>query len=87
MVITRIAACGFTLTSPVRMPTLSAPNSRVKSANFWFESALSGVVYARRRPAARAAWMANSATRVLPAPVGAETMTDWPASMARMAST
>ena len=31
--------------------------------------------------------MANSATRVLPAPVGAETITDWPAAMARMAST
>lgn len=29
--------------------------------------------------------MANSATRVLPAPVGAETMTDWPSSMARIA--
>ena len=30
--------------------------------------------------------MANSATSVLPAPVGAETITDWPSRMARMAS-
>ena len=31
--------------------------------------------------------MANSATSVLPAPVGADTMTDDPAAMARQAST
>src|SRR5947207_10967227 len=30
--------------------------------------------------------MANSATRVLPAPVGAETITDWPSWIARIAS-
>src|SRR5438034_4374575 len=78
--------CGFTFTSPVRMPTVSAPKARVKSLNFWFESALSGVVYAMRLPVASAMWMANSATSVFPAPVGADTMTDCPPSIARMAS-
>ena len=34
----------LTLTSPVRMPTRSWPNCRQKSAYFWFDSALSGVV-------------------------------------------
>ena len=86
MVITRIDAPGLTLTSPVRMPTWSAPNCRLKSANFWFDSALSGVVYASRRPWASAAWMANSATSVLPAPVGADTITDCPPMIAWMAS-
>ena len=41
---TTIGACGFTLTSPVRMPTLSSPYARWKSPNFWLLSALSGVV-------------------------------------------
>jgi len=41
------------------MPTVSAPKARVKSLNFWFESALSGVVYAMRLPVASAVWMAN----------------------------
>src|SRR5438445_539413 len=39
-----------------------------------------------RLPVSSAAWMANSATSVLPAPVGAETITDCPAAMARHAS-
>src|SRR5215510_12809872 len=39
-----------------------------------------------RLPVSSAAWMANSATSVLPAPVGAETITDWPAATARHAS-
>ena len=78
--------CAFTFTSPVRMPTVSAPKARVKSLNFWFESALSGVVYAMRLPVASAVWIANSAMRVFPAPVGADTMTDCPASIARIAS-
>ena len=34
LVMTRMRACGLTLTSPVRIPTASAPNARVKSANF-----------------------------------------------------
>ncbi len=41
---TTTGARGFTFTSPVRMPTVSAPHCRVKSANFWLERALSGVV-------------------------------------------
>ena len=68
------------------MPTRVSPKARVKSANFWFESALSGVVYAMRWPEASAAWIANSATSVFPAPVGAETITDWPAAIAWIAS-
>src|SRR3989449_7541911 len=39
-----------------------------------------------RLPVASAMWMANSATSVFPAPVGADTMTDCPASIARIAS-
>src|SRR5438034_1285556 len=39
-----------------------------------------------RLPVASAIWMANSATSVFPAPVGADTMTDCPASIARIAS-
>src|SRR5205809_3837100 len=39
-----------------------------------------------RLPVASAVWMANSATSVLPDPVGADTMTDCPASIARIAS-
>src|SRR2546422_701917 len=39
-----------------------------------------------RLPVASAMWMANSATSVFPAPVGADTMTDCPPSIARMAS-
>ncbi len=58
----------------------------MKSANFWFDSAFSGVVYATRLPCSSARWMANSATSVLPAPVGADTITDWPPSMVLMAS-
>ncbi len=49
VVITSAGARGFTFTSPVRMPTSATPNCRQKSAYFWFESALSGVVYATRR--------------------------------------
>src|SRR5207247_6711421 len=64
----------------------SAPYARVKSANFWLESALSGVVYATRLPCSSAIWIANSATSVLPAPVGAETITDWWCWIARAAS-
>jgi hypothetical protein len=59
----------------------------VKSPNFWLLSALSGVVYAMRTPRSSACWMANSATSVLPAPVGAETITDWSLAIARTAST
>src|SRR5581483_10151150 len=59
----------------------------VKSLYFWFDSAFSGVVYAMRRPVSSAHWIAYSATSVLPLPVGAETITDWSASMARIAST
>ena len=85
MVITTTGARGLTFTSPVRMPTFSAPHCRPKSAYFWLESALSGVVYAMRRPRCSAAWIANSATRVLPEPVGAETITDLPSRIAEMA--
>jgi hypothetical protein len=41
---TRSGARGFTLTSPVRIPTSATPNCRQKSAYFWLERALSGVV-------------------------------------------
>src|SRR6266478_9456941 len=35
LVMTRTRPWGLTFTSPVRMPTASAPNARVKSPNFW----------------------------------------------------
>jgi len=41
---TSTGARGFTLTSPVRIPTSATPNWRQKSAYFWLESALRGVV-------------------------------------------
>jgi hypothetical protein len=44
VVMTSTGADGFTLTSPVRMPTRSGPNWRQKSAYFWLDRALSGVV-------------------------------------------
>ena len=44
MVITTTGARELTFTSPVRMPTCSAPHWRTKSAYFWLESAFSGVV-------------------------------------------
>jgi hypothetical protein len=69
----------------VRIPTSAIPNWRQKSAYFWLLSALSGVVYAIRCRLESAWWIANSAIRVFPAPVGAETMTDSPSRMARIA--
>src|SRR2546427_3549105 len=38
VVMTRTRPWGLTFTSPVRMPTTSAPNARVKSPNFWLRS-------------------------------------------------
>ena len=40
----KIGACGFTLASPVIMPTWSGPNSRHRDKNFSFTSALIGQV-------------------------------------------
>ena len=44
VVITTIGASGLTDVSPVSRPTLAAPCRRTKSAYFWFERALIGVV-------------------------------------------
>jgi len=44
VVMTRMGACEFTWTSPVRIPTLSEPKRRQKSAYFWLLRALMGVV-------------------------------------------
>ena len=41
---TTTGALGLMELSPVSSPTLAAPWSATKSPNFWFESALSGVV-------------------------------------------
>lgn len=44
-------ASGLICTSPVKMPTFSAPKVCLKSLNFWFESALMGDVYTALRRA------------------------------------
>ena len=44
VVMTTTGASPFTALSPVSRPTRSAPCRRTKSAYFWFESALIGVV-------------------------------------------
>lgn len=44
VVITTTGASELTLLSPVSRPTLSAPYRLTRSANFWLESALIGVV-------------------------------------------
>jgi hypothetical protein len=44
VVITTIGASELIALSPVSRPTLAAPWRATKSPNFWFDSALSGVV-------------------------------------------
>ena len=44
MVITTIGASPLIVLSPVSRPTSVAPYALTKSPNFWFDSALSGVV-------------------------------------------
>ena len=44
VVITTIGASELTDVSPVSSPTFAAPWRRTKSAYFWFDSALIGVV-------------------------------------------
>ena len=44
VVITTTGASPLMLLSPVSRPTLRAPCRRARSANFWFDSALIGVV-------------------------------------------
>ena len=41
---TTTGAFGLIELSPVSRPTFSTPNSRPRSPNFWFDSALIGVV-------------------------------------------
>ena len=44
MVMTTIRALPLMLVSPVSSPTWSAPYTSCSSRNFWFDSALMGVV-------------------------------------------
>jgi hypothetical protein len=44
VVITTIGASPLIVLSPVSRPTLAAPCCATKSPNFWFDSALRGVV-------------------------------------------
>jgi hypothetical protein len=44
VVITTTGALPLMLLSPVSRPTLSGPCRRARSANFWLDSALMGVV-------------------------------------------
>ncbi len=44
VVMTTIGASPLIALSPVSSPTFAAPNRATRSPNFWFESALSGVV-------------------------------------------
>src|SRR3972149_478782 len=50
---TQIGASGLMRRSPVTSPTVASPKIRWNCRNFWFESALSGVVYQAVWPPAR----------------------------------
>ena len=74
VVITMMSPSGFSMMSPVSRPTAS-PYWPRRSRNFWLERALMGVVYITLKPLRAALNTPNSATTVLPVPVGAATIT------------
>src|SRR4029079_5980188 len=82
VVMTTTGASPLTDTSPVSRPTESAPYLRTRSAYFWLDRALIGVVEKDLLPWVIARCTANSPPAVLPEPVGAATRTPRPASRA-----